>query len=143
MKIPEIAPDEEPALQLTSMIDVVFLLLIFFMVATTFLDPERQVDLDLPAAAEAGAEATQLEELVVNVLADGRISVAGALVDDDGLRTALRQAAAADPGIQVTIRGDRLTHHENVVKVMNACGAAGLGNLAVSVIEGDAARRGG
>ncbi|RMH01694.1 MAG: biopolymer transporter ExbD [Planctomycetota bacterium] len=135
MRIPEIAPDEEPALNLTSMIDVVFLLLIFFMVSTTFLDPERQVDLELPRAPEAGAEAERQAEIVVNVLADGRVSIGGAMVDDEGLRTALRQAAAADPEIQVTIRGDRKTHHEHIVRVMNACGAAGLANLAVSVLE--------
>ncbi len=135
MKIPDIAPDEEPALNLTSMIDVVFLLLIFFMVATTFLDPERQVELDLPEAAEAGAAPTTAEEIVVNVLQDGRLSVGGTVVDEQGLRTALRQAAATNPDMQVTIRGDRQTHHENVVKVMNACGAAGLANLAVSVLE--------
>jgi biopolymer transport protein ExbD len=137
VKIPDVAPDEEPALNLTSMIDVVFLLLIFFMVSTTFLDPERQVELDLPEAAEAGATAQELEEIVVNVLQDGSISVGGAVVDEEGLRTALRQAAATDPQVQVTIRGDRRTHHENIVKVMNACGAAGLGNLAVSVLERD------
>ena len=81
--------------------------------------------------------AQELEEIVVNVLQDGSISVGGAVVDEEGLRTALRQAAATDPQVQVTIRGDRRTHHENIVKVMNACGAAGLGNLAVSVLERD------
>jgi biopolymer transport protein ExbD len=128
--------DEDQGLNLTPMIDVVFLLLIFFMLATTFMDPERDINLDLPKASDIGTSAEQSEELVINVMRDGSVVVGGAQLDDNGLLATLRQAALKDAERQVTIRGDRMTVHENIVKCMNLCGTAGLSNLAISTIDG-------
>jgi len=128
--------DEDPGLNLTPMIDVVFLLLIFFMLASTFMDPERDINLDLPTSSEAGTLTEETEDLVVNVMQDGSTMLDGAILDDSGLISAFRQAAAKDPEVQVTIRGDRLTAHQNIVKVMDYCGIAGLSNLAISTIDG-------
>jgi biopolymer transport protein ExbD len=128
--------DEDPGLNLTPMIDVVFLLLIFFMLASTFLDPERDINLDLPKSSEAGTLAEETNDLVVNVMEDGSTVIDGELLDDSGLMAALRQAAALDPEMQVTIRGDRLTALQGIVKVMDYSGIAGLSNLAISTIDG-------
>jgi biopolymer transport protein ExbD len=128
--------DEDPGLNLTPMIDVVFLLLIFFMLASTFMDPERDINLDLPTSSEAGTLAEETDDLVVNVMEDGSTMLDGAILDDSGLIAAFRQAAAQNPEVQVTIRGDRLTAHQNIVKVMDYCGIAGLSNLAISTIDG-------
>ena len=54
----------ELVLELTPMIDVVFLLLIFFMLATTFMDPEREIDLDLPEAGSSLAREVEHEEII-------------------------------------------------------------------------------
>ena len=126
----------ELVLNLTPMIDVVFLLLIFFMLATTFLDPEREIDLDLPRADSSQARDAEADELVINVLRDGRLKLGAEPVDRDGLLAALRRAARVDPTTAVTIRGDREVTHEAVVGVMDACGQAGLRNLSVGTIEG-------
>jgi biopolymer transport protein ExbD len=134
MKISESAEDE-PVLNLTPMIDVVFQLLIFFMVATTFLDPEKEIGIELPEAT-SGVASKEAEELVINIFADGRIVLSGREVPADDLLTELKAAALADPQTPVTIRGDRLVHHERVVQVMDACGQAGLLNLAVGTMEG-------
>jgi biopolymer transport protein ExbD len=122
---------EETVLDLTPMIDVVFLLLIFFMVATTFLSPERELDVDLPVADSAGAVERPPEEIVITVRADGAVFVRGETRDRDGLLMLLRAAAQHDPATPVTIRGDRSARHEAVVGVMDACGTAGLFNLSV------------
>jgi len=135
MQIRDPIETEEMALNLTSLIDVVFLLLIFFMVATTFLDPEREIPIELPQASNAAEREEAPEEIVIGVARDGGLSVSGAVVDRAGLEAALRRAAARDPATPVTIRGDRLVHHEDVVGVMDACGAAGLSNLAVGTLE--------
>lgn len=134
MKISE-QQDEEPILNLTPMIDVVFQLLVFFMVATTFLDPEKEIGIELPEAASATVT-ENVDELIINVFADGRIVVSGQDVPADSLLTTLKSAAQKDPETPVTIRGDRLVHHENIVQVMDACGQAGLYNLAVGTLEG-------
>ncbi|MBC8405603.1 MAG: biopolymer transporter ExbD [Planctomycetes bacterium] len=136
MKFEDPFADEDQGLNLTPMIDVVFLLLIFFMLATTFMDPERDINLDLPKASDIGTSAEQSEELVINVMRDGSVVVGGAQLDDNGLLATLRQAALKDAERQVTIRGDRMTRHENIVKCMNLCGTAGLSNLAISTIDG-------
>ena len=69
------------ALNLTPLIDVVFLLLIFFMVATTFLEPEREISIELPEAATASERAEVPDEIVINVLRDGSLNVNGSAVD--------------------------------------------------------------
>jgi len=145
VKIPDANADDELVLNITPLIDVVFLLLIFFMLATTLLDPEREIDVDLPVAETGGEVERAPEELVIHVQRDGTLHVAGAVVERDGLERILRGAAQRDPETPVTIRGDRLAHHEAIVGVMDACGAAGLYNLAVGTAasEPDAARGSG
>jgi biopolymer transport protein ExbD len=128
--------DEEPTLNLTPMIDVVFQLLIFFMVATTFLDPEKEIGIELPPA-EAGERVDgERDEVVINVFADGRLYISGQEVSGDQLLRQLREAAQVNPQTAVTIRGDRLVHHEKIVTIMDACGQAGLLNLSVGTLDG-------
>jgi len=134
MKISD-STEDEPVLNLTPMIDVVFQLLIFFMVATTFLDPEKEIGIELPEAT-SGVASEETEELIINIFADGRIVLSGREIPSDDLLSELKAAAQANPQTPVTIRGDRLVHHERVVQVMDACGQAGLLNLAVGTMEG-------
>jgi biopolymer transport protein ExbD len=120
---------DEFALNLTSMTDIVFLMLVFFMLATTFVDPERSLGIELPPARSGGEPPPR--ELVIHVLEDGTFVFDGAVVDRAALGTRLAQAAAESAGTPVTIRGHRRARHEAIVSVMDACGAAGLSNLSV------------
>lgn len=126
---------DEFALNLTSMTDIVFLMLIFFMLATTYVDPERVLGVDLPPAA-ASSEAPP-RELVISVLEDGRTILDGATLDRDALRARLAEAGRAAPDTPVTIRGHRLARHEHIVAVMDACGLAGLRNLSVGTTRAE------
>lgn len=133
--------DEEPEINLTSLIDVVFLLLIFFMVSTTF---ERQTLLrvDLPEAATARAEALpELVELVVT--ADGEYFIdQRKLVDErrPTLRLAISQAFAERPEAVLIIRADGSAPHRLVVRAMDAAAAEGISRLSIATVEeaGDA-----
>lgn len=131
MRIPDDGTGDELVLELTPLIDVVFLLLVFFMLATTFLDPEREIELELPKADSAAELDQEREEIVLNVLADGRVFYRDKELGHDALLDLLRGAAQRDPETPVTIRGDRAALHEMIVGVMDACGLAGLTNLAV------------
>lgn len=122
---------DELVVNLTPLIDVVFLLLIFFMLATTFLDPEREIELELPHAESATELDEEPEEIVLNVLADGRVFYRDDELSEDELLALLRGAAQRDPSTPVTIRGHRAARHEMIVRVMDACGVAGLSNLSV------------
>jgi biopolymer transport protein ExbD len=127
--------EEEMVLNLTPLIDVVFQLLIFFMVATTFLNPEKEIGIELPEAHGGERSEDERDEIVINVFADGSVIVSGETVAREVLLDTLRARARANPQTPVTIRGDRLVHHEHIVAVMDACGQAGLLNLSVGTID--------
>ena len=135
MNLREDEGGEELTLNLTPLIDVVFQLLIFFMVATTFQEPEESLDVELPPAASGEAREPELEELVIHLLRDGSCRLAGQEVDDAA------RAAERDPETPVTIRGDREVKHERVVSVMDACGLAGLRSLSLGTLDAGAGER--
>ncbi len=135
MKIRQEDGVEELVLNLTPMIDVIFLLLIFFMVATTFQDPERELDLDLPQAQSGSTLTEQDDEVVINIKQDGTLVISNREVTQQELVRHLNQTAQQDPETPVTIRGDRFVHHEDVVSAMDACGSAGLHNLSIGTLD--------
>ncbi|MDF1800369.1 MAG: biopolymer transporter ExbD [Planctomycetota bacterium] len=132
---------DEFVLNLTPMIDVVFLLLVFFMVTTTFMDEEQQIDVELPAAESAGEQVEQPDSITLTVDEAGIVFLEGEAIGKDELLGVLRGAAQHDAETPVTIRGHRGARHEAIVSVMDACGLAGLSNLAIGTI-GSAAEGG-
>ena len=131
MKIESKDPAAELSLNLAPMIDVVFLLLIFFMVATTFATQEKELDLDLPTAETGEVKADKPAEVVVNVTAGGDLVVEGDVVDLARLKEILARAARANAKTAVTIRGDRESQLQRVTDVMNACKFAGLEDFGI------------
>lgn len=121
---------------LTPLIDVVFLLLIFFMVSTTFTH-ENQMRINLP---EAQAEASQAEDSQINlmILQDGAYSVNGKTVanrDIDTLMEALSQEAGSNLEQPVVISADSQTTHQSVVRAMDAAGRLGLTQIRITSQE--------
>ena len=124
---------DEPEVNIASLIDVVFLLLIFFMVSTTF---ERQTALkiDLPETSEQSSEAVEtMLELVID--AQGRMFVGNrALMNSQRatLRAALLEATAGDTGQPITLRADAQTPHHFVVTAMDVMGQLGIYNISIA-----------
>ena len=114
------------SIELTPMIDMVFLLLIFFLVATTFHQEEREINIALPVAASGGPISATLREIVINVDAEGGIIVSGRRIEADDLRSMVSEAVAVNPEQKVTVRGDRSTAYANVVTVLDICKASGI-----------------
>ncbi len=123
-------PHEEPEIILTPLIDVVFLLLIFFMVSTTF-QRDSALTIELPeASSEASTEADSPVEISVDV--QGRYYVNGVqLVNTqiDTLKQALRNAAADNEDARLVISADGKTPHQAVITVMDAARQLGILNL--------------
>jgi biopolymer transport protein ExbD len=120
-------------LNLTPIIDVVFLLLIFFLVATRFEEEERSLDVVLPQASEAMPLVAKPKELFVNVDDRGRYFVSGQFVTEAELEAALVQAAANNPGRQtVIIRADKRCVWQFIVTVMDLCNKAGIRDYRVT-----------
>ena len=124
------------SLNLTPLIDVVFLLLIFFLVATRFSEEERELDVVLPKASEAKPLILKPSELVVNVTARGEYYVSGKVVNEVGLEQALRQSWADNPGRQqVVIRADKESKTKHIAAVMNLCNKANIRNYTLATEE--------
>jgi len=114
-------------LNMTPIIDVVFQLLLFFLVATRFAAEDRELDVMLPAASEAKPLTAQPQELFVNIDHQGRYFLHGKIVSGDEVAQILRQAAADNPASQsVIIRADKRVQLDSAVFVMNACNQAGI-----------------
>ncbi len=126
-------PREELELNLTPLIDVVFLLLIFFMVSTTF-QKESQISLQLPRASEDPAEAApETLEIVIN--AAGKFYVNDQeLVKTDvaSIQKALNRLTEGNRQIPLTIRADAQTPHQAVVTAMDAAGQLGMLRMSIA-----------
>jgi biopolymer transport protein ExbD len=121
---------------LTPMIDMVFLLLIFFLVATRFEEEERSLEVQLPQASEAMPLTARPKELFININAQGQYFVAGKFVDVPALEQLLKQAAADNPGRQtVIIRADKRCVWQHVVTAMNLCNKASIRDYRVTTAE--------
>lgn len=133
---------EEPDLNVTPLIDVVFLLLIFFMVTTTFRK-EGQFDLELPEASNAGQSIEQ-ETITIDIDAAGFYTVDQRRLPDRRLPTlnaalggvlkTLGDTGAANT-IPLLIRADGKTPHQAVVKVLDAASQLGLSNVGIIAIN--------
>lgn len=128
-------PSEEPELNLTSLIDVVFCLIIFFVVTTTF-DDRSALNIQLPKAAPSEALPVG-EPLQMQIDAEGRYFIAGNEVlrrDGAALREALQQIAGDDRERSVILRADARTPHQAVVTAMDAVGAVGFTKLSIATL---------
>ena len=125
--------DEQPTLNMTPMIDIVFLLIIFFMVGTRFSDLERKLGLQVPDVTDHGALTAAPERRVINVYRDGRIELDDQPVTLEVLRDRLDNARRQYAELGVLVRGDGTGPYQNVAAVLNACSQAGIRDLNLSV----------
>jgi biopolymer transport protein ExbD len=125
--------DELPSLNLTSMIDVLFLLIIFFMVATKFDELESNIDVAVPEVSQAGNDNQPPQPLVVMVQPDGSIELDGAPVSPDELtvRLAAKRISLGEPS--VIIRGDAQCAFQHIATALAACREAGVSELGITV----------
>jgi biopolymer transport protein ExbD len=118
------------------MIDVVFLLMIFFLVASKLDEADRFIDVVLPKASAAKPLTSRPREFLVNIDRDGNSFVGARPVSLAELQTLLKQAAADNPKRQtVIVRADENVAHKFVVAVMNACVEAGIEDYQVQSAE--------
>lgn len=124
----------EASVELTPLIDVVFLLLIFFMVSTTFIR-ETQLKIDLP---EAAGELQEVEENLIEITIDrlGDYAINDRLLVNNDLRTLVRALEDAleqrPPSSRVIVTADANASHQSVVRAMDAAGKVGLTRLSIT-----------
>jgi biopolymer transport protein ExbD len=124
------------AVNLTPLVDCVFLLLIFFLVASRIADEEPQLDLDLPNVSEALPAIFEPQEMVINIDAQGRFFVAGEFRQVEQVEQLLRRAYETNPLTQsVVIRADRRADWEHVAVAMSLCKKVGIQQYAATMDE--------
>lgn len=124
-------------LSLTPLIDVVFLLLIFFLVTSEFEDEERRLDIVLPSATSAVPMTAKPREVIIDVDDQGTVYVGGKPTSIDELQTVLEAAVNNNPTNQtVVIRADRSATFQPVVSVMDVCNKTGISDYSVTTQEG-------
>ena len=123
-------------MSLTPLIDVVFLLLIFFLVATRFAEADRELDVQLPTASEAQPMTVKPKVLFVNIDPEGRYFVGKKVLQAAEVEEVIERAAINNPLHQsVRVRADRRVPIEHVVVVINACKKYGIEDCALTVAK--------
>jgi len=133
----DLGHDEPPEIGLIPLIDCIFFLLMFFMVATAFKQdkpakPQKELPVVLPAA-QASLEAARAapEPLVLAVDQKGRVYVGGDRVTVQGLHDVLKREAARDPQRRIRIDGDEQVPYQHIVHVLDLCQFEGFTNIAL------------
>ena len=125
------------ALQMTALMDVVFLLLCFFVTTSVFSQWETEVNIALPTAKSATVPGRMPGEIIINISDGGDITVNGQRLTAEELTSRLARVAKFYPGQPVVIRADRATPYESLMGVIDACRAADVWNFSLATREED------
>ncbi|HTY94791.1 MAG TPA: biopolymer transporter ExbD [Steroidobacteraceae bacterium] len=132
---------EDPEINLVSLIDVVLMMVVFFMLSSSLVD-EGRIRVHLPQARNLPDAKTPAEPLVVSVTQQGGYLVNGReLINSspDTLRAALIKVAGSDRSMRVTLRADARTTHQSVITAMDVLGQLGFAELNIATVRQDPA----
>lgn len=132
-----IRPKDEPEVNMTSMIDVVFLLLIFFMVSTSFTK-QSQLSIRLPQADNSGVIEEASESIDLMITEQGTYLVNGReLVNNkpETIRNALQKISGGNTDLPITISADANARHQYVITAMDVAGKLGFVKINIATIN--------
>jgi biopolymer transport protein ExbD len=130
-------PKEDPEINLIPLIDIALLLVIFFMLSSTFMQ-EGRIKIELPQASLAPSARQKSDPLVVSVTQTGSYRVNDReLVNssNDTLRAAILELAGSDRNQPVTIRADARATHQSVITAMDVLGKLGFVKINIATVE--------
>lgn len=123
------AQPEASGFQIAPMIDIVFLLLIFFLVTWNFARSEAELDVKVPTAREGKETRRAVGEVIINVRNDGTIVMNRRTMSEEELTAALTRIAELYPDQAVVLRGDENVEYNHIVKVLDICRMANIWNV--------------
>lgn len=139
MKFKTDSKSRAPALALTSMLDVIFLLLCFFVTVSVFSQWESEISIKLPAARTSEQLERLPGEIIINLSKEGTVKVNGSILPLPELRDRLAKISKFYPGQPVIIRADREVRYESLVSLIDTCREADVWNFSLAT-EGDSAK---
>jgi biopolymer transport protein ExbD len=124
------APLHHPGIQLAPLVDVLLLLLIFFLLTWNAARTENELDVKVPKASAAKEKTAPIGDVIVNVKADGNVVVNRRTLTGPELQELLKSMVQLNPEQAVVIRGDEAGAYKSIVEVLNICTEAGITNVA-------------
>lgn len=135
MNLRRSAPLHHPGIQLAPLVDVLLLLLIFFLMTWNAARNENELDVKVPKASSAKEKNAPIGDVVVNVKADGNVVVNRRTLNGAELSDLLKGLVQLNAEQAVVIRGDETGAYKNVVGVLNICSEAGVTNVAFATAK--------
>ena len=129
------APLHHPGIQLAPLVDVLLLLLIFFLLTWNAARTENELDVKVPKASAAREKTAPIGDVIVNVKADGNVVVNRRTLSGPELQELLQSLVQMNPEQAVVIRGDEAGAYKNIVEVLNVCTEAGVTNVAFATAK--------
>ena len=126
---------ERTGIQLAPMIDVVFLLLIFFIVLWNYARFETEIDISVPAASAGENPDRTIGEIVVNVRKEGQIIIEGIEKSEAETLEMFNNIVAAYPDQALILRGDKEASFDHIVKILNLCKKANIWNISFATSQ--------
>ena len=120
------------AVQMSSLMDVIFLLLCFFVTTSVFSQWETEISITLPTAKSATVPGRMPGEIILNLSKDGTVSVNGQTLTLAEVTERLTRIAKLYPGQPVVIRADKATAYDSLVGVIDACRTADVWNFSLA-----------
>lgn len=136
MKRREKIKDKTPELMISPMIDLIFLLLAFFIISTMYMTEVRTISIELPNAESA--EVVHKSSSLVSVKKDGTYWLDEKEMPLDRLVEEVKARSGANPGYSVVIRGEKEARYNDVIRVLDACKSAGLTHFGLAAGQGEA-----
>jgi biopolymer transport protein ExbD len=134
MRIPSEPADERFPINVMNMIDVFLLLLVFFLVATTFIQEERDTRVQLPGTASVRPLSAPTRDMVINIREDGSVRINAKDVSAAELEATLKTAAREDPDRNVLIRADERSFMKYFAAVAMQCRDAGFSQVRIGYV---------
>lgn len=128
---------EAPTFQIAPMIDVVFLLLCFFIASQIFSQWETEIGIVLPTSVSGDPPDRLPGEIIINIRTDGDVVINNQSFEDQELQKLLSRVSRLFKGQPVLIRADRLTAYEHVIHVLDLCREADIGNISFATIQAE------
>src|SRR6476646_447106 len=129
------ATPQHPGIQLAPLVDVLLLLLIFFLMTWNAARSENELDVKVPKASAAKEKTAPIGDVVVNVKTDGNVVVNRRTLTTEELTELLKGLVQLNSEQAVVIRGDETGAYRNIVNVLNICTQAGVTNVAFATAK--------
>jgi len=126
---------QHPGIQLAPLVDVLLLLLIFFLLTWNAARNENELDIKIPKASAATEKTAPIGDVIVNVKADGSVVVNRRVLSGPDLLALLKNLVQLNADQAVVIRGDEAGEYKNIVNVLDICSQAGVTNVAFATAK--------